>query len=195
MEFILGSASPRRKAILSSLIGDITVLHPEVDESVSPGESPVVYVQRIVNKKMNYITSKYREEGLYLTADTVVTIDGKILGKPSSYHDAILMLKSLSGREHNVITGLSLALKRKNFIINDIGYEVSSVFFKKLEENDILKYLSFVNYTDKAGAYAIQENGDMIIESVSGSVTNVIGLPVRLFLKMMNEMDVLKYYF
>jgi len=195
MEFILGSASPRRKAILYSLVGDVTVIHPEVDESFFPEESPEEYVKRIVGKKMNYITSRYREEGVYLTADTIVTIDGKILGKPGSYQDAVAMLRSLSGREHSVITGLSLAVKRKNFIINDVDCETSSVFFKKLEEDDIIKYLSFIDYRDKAGAYAIQENGDMIVERVCGSVTNVIGLPLRLFFKMMNEMDILKYFF
>jgi len=194
MKFILGSSSPRRIELLSSIFESIEVVPPNVNEAVFEGESPEDYVERIVNKKMNFITSMVQDEGVYLTSDTIVTIDGKILGKPSSFEDAFSMLSMLSGREHRVITGISLGVKKKNFLISDTAKETSLIKFKVLDENDIKKYLSIVNYTDKAGAYAIQENGNIIIENFSGSITNIIGLPLRLLFSMMVELDVIKYF-
>ena len=111
-------------------------------------------------------------------------IDGKILGKPESEDEAVSMLRMLSGKEHFVLTGLCIVLKNGNEYRRFYGCEKTSVKFKMLSDEIIKKYLDMVNYSDKAGSYAIQEHGDLFVESISGSMTNVIGFPLRLFFRM-----------
>ncbi|HPS57787.1 MAG TPA: Maf family protein [Spirochaetota bacterium] len=187
MEIILGSGSPRRKQILESLGCMVTIVPPDVDESRHDNEPPESYVFRVLKEKTGFILdqSESRGDRVIITADTIVTIDGVILGKPVSRQDAVLMLLRLSGRTHRVITGLCLALIEGESRVIHTALEHTSVTFRELDDDTIGKYLDITEFSDKAGSYAVQENGDMIVKSVSGSMTNVIGFPLRLFFPML----------
>lgn len=187
MKIILGSGSPRRKQILESLGCMISIVPPDVDESRHDDEPPESYVLRVLKEKTGFILEQNRPaaDAIIITADTIVTIDGVILGKPVSREDAVSMLTRLSGRSHRVITGLCIALVEDGAASIHTALEHTTVTFRELDGAAILRYLDTTDYTDKAGSYAIQENGDMIVKSVSGSMTNVIGFPLRLFYSML----------
>lgn len=196
MLYILGSASPRRKMILSDYFPQLQIVHPSIDETPVTGESPEIFAQRIAMEKMQSITEQIGlcKGYVAVTADTIVAIDGKILGKPESFSSARDMLSLLSGKEHRVVTGVALSLNRNDTLREFAAIESTSVFFKKLTDEIINNYLKKVEYLDKAGSYAVQEHGDMLIESVKGSLTNVIGFPLRLFFSILaqnNEMELL----
>jgi len=189
MEFILGSASPRRREILRDFFNPLHIIHPSIDESVNPGETPESFVSRITREKMRSVISQIATPGNFaaVTSDTIVTIDSLILGKPESLENAAEMLALLSGREHRVLTGLSLYAGNAREGIELTGLESTSVFFRKLDRDVINEYLKLVDYSDKAGSYAVQEHGDMLVESINGSITNVIGFPLRLFFSILQK--------
>lgn len=189
MGIILGSGSPRRRIILEEIFGDVKVISPSVDESLLKDEPAHGYTERITNLKMDAVLSglNLSERGCIITSDTIVSIDDKILGKPASEDEAVSMLRMLSNKEHSVITGVSLVFKNGNEQERFYGCETTSVRFKMLSDDTIRNYLGKVNYSDKAGSYAIQEYGEMLVDSVTGSMTNVIGFPLRLFFRMINN--------
>lgn len=196
MTFILGSASPRRKMILADYFPDIRIIHPAIDETPLESESPEDFARRISFEKMKSVEEKLsgNEDYLAVTADTVVTVDNLILGKPNSPDNAAEMLSMLSGREHRVVTGITLCIRKKGFVKEFTAMESTSVLFKNIDMETITRYMNLVNCMDKAGAYAVQEHGDMLVESITGSLTNVIGFPLRLFFSLLtlsNEMDFL----
>ena len=195
MKIVLGSGSPRRREILESVFDKIEIVPPDVDESILPGEKPEDFTLRIVNEKMESVLKKVAGDAAFLTSDTIVTIDGRILGKPGSRDEAFSMLKLLSGREHYVLTGLSLALRSGGSITRDSLIESTSVRFKNVGDAVINMYLDRVDYTDKAGSYAIQESGEMLVESMNGSITNVIGLPLRLLFSMIGNSQYKNIFF
>jgi septum formation protein len=192
MKIILGSASPRRRALLSLLCPEFETVAPDVNETSIPGERPEDFVRRMPLEKMRAVLARYPADCpmLAITSDTIVTIDGLILGKPADYDDALRTLALLNGRTHRVITGLSACSRTsehpEGIIITDM--EITEVTFRKMSIDDIRHYLSRIEYMDKAGSYAIQEHGGLIVESVSGSLSNVIGFPLRLFFRMLAEM-------
>lgn len=188
MNIILGSASPRRKMILGDIFGDIETLSPSVDESIKGDESPERYTERITLLKMDQILKNVNIENraLLITSDTIVSIDGLILGKPGTTDEAYSMLRTLSGREHYVITGLSIAEVNNGAVSRFYDCEKTSVKFKDIDDDVIMEYTRIVDCSDKAGSYAIQERGDLIVETVKGSITNVIGFPLRLFFRMLS---------
>ena len=190
MNIILGSGSLRRKSILEDIFGSLQIIIPSADESKFKNEMPYSYVERITNSKMDSILKLIKLGDFFaITSDTIVSIDGGILGKPLSRDEAFSMLKLLSGREHSVITGICIILKNKVEIKRLYDYEKTSVKFKELSDKSIDFYLSCADYKDKAGSYAIQEYGEQIIDQVDGSVTNVIGFPLTLFFKMINQIS------
>lgn len=195
MKFVLGSASPRRRELLQPLFGEIEIVPPHIDESIIHGEKPLDYTLRIIEAKMDAVLSGRTGNALYLTSDTIVTIDEFILGKPLSKTEAVSMLRLLSGREHSVITGICIAYPVNGSFKKESAYEESSVLFKKLSDESIIRYLGLINYCDKAGSYAVQENGDMIIDSIKGSVTNVIGLPLGLLFRMIGKAGLINTFF
>lgn len=196
MKILLGSSSPRRLDILSMFFQDITVIKPHIDESILPGESPTGHVTRLALQKSMSIDNlhKYnKEKALLITSDSTVTIHNEILGKPTGHDDAMRMLTRLSGRTHRVITGITLAFAHMGDIHRITGSEATAVTFKPLDNSEIEKYLSLIHYRDKAGSYAIQDHGDMIIREIEGSYSNVIGFPLRLFWKMTLEAGILEW--
>ncbi len=196
MHIILGSSSPRRKDLLSSLFNSITIIHPEVEEIPEPNETPLQFVQRASLDKLHDISKKINNNhSLIITCDTIVTIENIILGKPVDYNHAHNMLSKLSGKTHQVISAISLQCIYENNYRTYTDYEITQVTFQKLTDSDIIRYLSKIHYMDKAGSYAAQEYGSMIIEKIEGSLTNVIGFPLRCFFKMIVEMDIAKKLF
>ncbi len=190
-KIILGSSSPRRKEILKTIIPEFEIVKPEIDESIKSGEKPVNYAERISSEKAVSIRKSIttRDTVTIISSDTIVTIENTILGKPENYDHAREMLSLLQGKSHHVITALTLLICGEDgqSLKELTRHEKTSVKFRELENIEIERYLSLINYMDKAGAYAIQEHGDLIIRNVEGSVTNVIGFPLRLFFSMMQE--------
>ena len=175
---ILASASPRRRELLSSLgavfsvkICDVPEL-AGVTEEFSAAGVPVENARR----KAAAVAEMYPDE-IVLGADTVIIFEEEIFGKPRDNADAVRMLNIFSGKEHYVVTAVSLI--GKNAALECSWSCVTKVKFKKLTPEIINSYLSAVNVLDKAGAYAVQEHGDMIIETVDGELSNVIGLPLE----------------
>lgn len=180
---ILASASPRRKELLSKLDIDFTVkvLH-DVDESF-PTSLPVVQVpQYISRKKADAYRQEMQENDMVITADTVVAVGRRILGKPKSAEEARVMLKLLSDRYHRVVTGVTIMTAKRT----ETFATVSRVRFTRLNDEEIDYYISKYKPFDKAGAYGIQEWIGMVgITELNGSYFNVMGLPVqRLYAKL-----------
>ncbi len=177
-KIVLGSNSPRRRELLAGLDIEFEVRTvPGIDESypetLRPDEVPL-YIAR--KKAEAYISSMPADE-LLITADTVVWASGEILGKPKDREDAVAMLRKLSGRTHEVITGVCITTKEKTVSFS----ASSSVCFAALDEDEIAYYVDKYRPFDKAGSYGIQEwIGYVAVESINGSFYNVMGLPVRL---------------
>jgi len=173
---ILASASPRRRELLSTLGLDFEVQVPDVDETLLPGESAKQYVERLAKMKAEAVSAT---NSIVIAADTIVVRDDVILGKPKDAEDAQKMLKSLSGRSHEVITGVCVQ--------NTVGCIVFSVgtivAFRVLDEKEIVMYVKSGEPLDKAGAYAIQGNAASMVSSIEGSYTNVVGLPLSAIYK------------
>ncbi len=180
---ILASASPRRKELLSKLDIDFTVkILYDVDESF-PASLPVVQVpQYISRKKADAYRQEMQENDMVITADTVVAVGRRILGKPKSAEEARVMLKLLSDRYHRVVTGVTIMTAKRT----ETFATVSRVRFARLNDEEIDYYISKYKPFDKAGAYGIQEWIGMVgITELNGSYFNVMGLPVqRLYAKL-----------
>ncbi len=177
MKIILASASPRRKELLAGLDLDFEVrLLPGIDESY-PDDLPTTKISEyIAREKAAAYTGEIGDSELLLTADTIVVVDDEVLGKPSDEDDARRMLHMISGRTHQVITGVCLATRdeTRSFSVE------TDVTFKTLSDNEIDYYIKQYRPFDKAGAYGIQEwIGYVGVESIRGSYFNVMGLPVQ----------------
>jgi septum formation protein len=173
---ILASASPRRRELLASLGLQFEVMIAEVVEHEAPDCEPREMVRHNAALKAEWVAAR-RPEALVLGADTTVFIDGQVLNKPHDLSEARAMLCRLSGRTHTVFTGLAVR-RACDRLAADTGV-ASEVTFKVISHNVIDQYLSIINPLDKAGAYAIQEGTDLIIEGWKGSYSNVVGLPVE----------------
>jgi septum formation protein len=173
---ILASASPRRAELLRQLKLDFRTIPSAATEILDGQLSPFEVCQLNARRKARAVAKK-NPDSLVLGADTLVFLDGEIMGKPADIGDAQRMLTQLQGRTHQVVTGISLIHLRAH---RERLFAVSTdVKFHPLDAGQIRDYLAKVNPLDKAGAYAIQEHGDKIIAEISGSYSNVVGLPVE----------------
>lgn len=172
---ILASASPRRHDILRQLGVPFAVQVADVVEQEERDRNPRQLVAHNADLKANWVAERYPECWV-LGADTTVFVDDQVLNKPADLTEARSMLAELSGRSHSVFTGLVLLNRSKN-IRFERGVE-SFVYFRPLTEEVISAYLAKVHTLDKAGGYAIQESGEMIVERYTGSLSNIIGLPL-----------------
>ncbi len=188
--FILASASPRRKELLGELIQDFEVITSEVDEKPLEGESPEAHVLRLSREKALEI-SRGNPGRWVLGADTVVIIDGKMLGKPRTPGEAKQMLGMLSGREHRVITGFAIVKGGEGVIVNDAVE--SSVIFKDISRDEMDWYIRTSEPYDKAGGYAVQGKASFFIKEIRGSYTNVIGLPLCEVVTALKKAGVLRF--
>lgn len=171
MALILASGSPRRLALLQELGLDPVVRPADIDETPFDGEAPAPYVERLAIEKGAAVTTDSQD--VVVSADTIVAIDGELLGKPVDDTDAARMLRQLSGRTHQVMTGV--AVRRGGQVQSFV--ETTTVHFDELSDDEIEWYISTGEPVDKAGAYAIQGRGGAFITSIDGSYDNVIGLP------------------
>ena len=178
-KIILASQSPRRKELLQSLTKSFEVIPSEVNEKINlalPAEENALAIAR---EKACYVASRHKGK-IIIGADTIVFLDGKIIGKPKDENDAYNILRILSGRQHQVITGVAVVDSSGN-VLEEV--EVSTVRIKHLTEEEIISYVSTSEPLDKAGAYAIQGKGAFMIDSYEGSYSNIVGLPLGILKK------------
>ena len=178
---ILASQSPRRFEILRQAGIPFITRPADVDESVHAGEQAPDYVRRVAQQKA--LAVECGPENIVLGADTVVVIDGVILGKPKDPADAVRMLELLSGRKHDVITGI--CLRRGSELVSD--WAMTMVWLIPLSHDEISEYVASGEPMDKAGGYAIQGLASKFIERIDGSYANVVGLPIELVYRHLRE--------
>ena len=172
MQLILASASPRRKALLSLFGIPFTVRAADIDETMDPEKPPFDEVARVSRSKALAVSRE--DSDIVIAADTIVVCEGKVLGKPHSESQAADMLRLLSGRDHQVMTGCTILYKDRQ----ETFTEVTSLHFRPLSEKEIQKYVQSGEPMDKAGAYGIQGGAALFCEKLEGDYYNVMGLPV-----------------
>jgi septum formation protein len=181
---VLASASPRRQELLRNAGIEFVAQAANVPEIPKDGEAPRVFAERMAREKALAVSAQ-RPNDLVLGADTVVVVDSEILGKPRDGADAARMLRLLSGRKHEVITGVCIAgpkLRKEN-----TSSEATLVTMNALSDDDIRSYIASGEPMDKAGAYAIQGRASRWIPRIEGDYFNVVGLPVALVWRMLKE--------
>lgn len=182
MSVILASASPRRKELLSFIYDDFTVCVSDVKEETEEGLTPEQTVRELAALK-GAAVFKDRSDDIIISADTVVVLDQKILGKPHSREEAFSMLSSLSGKTHTVYTGVAVFSKNAEYSFSD----KTEVTFYPLSEAEINDYIDSGEPFDKAGGYGIQGKGCVMVKSICGDYYNVMGLPVALLYRKLKE--------
>ena len=188
--FILASGSPRRKMMLELLKVPFEVRVPKVEESISGAEEPIALVARLAKEKAMAVAHEIKdpkETTVIVGCDTIVVLGKEILGKPKDIYEAYAMLTKLQGRTHMVYSGLALVKLengREEAISNFCATEVTMC---KLSLAEIKRYFELENPLDKAGAYAIQDGGSLIISSIDGCYYNVLGFPVRTLEELMRQ--------
>jgi septum formation protein len=181
-KLVLASRSPRRAQILKREKVEFEVKIPAELEEESLASDPVKHVLSLSKKKAASFSHEF-ENAIILGADTVVVLDGEILGKPQDEKQAFSILKKLSGKTHRVYTGVTLVNRYNGKTISD--YDLTEVRFNRLDDEGILAYIDTGEPMDKAGAYGIQGMGGFLVESIWGSLDNVIGLPTEKLREML----------
>lgn|SRR3989338_8076682 len=179
----LASSSPRRRELLKSLGFELTFLDPNIDEASKPGESPRDLVLRLAKEKAEAVASQTNLP--IIAADTIVIVGDEILGKPEDKADAGRMIKLLSDREHQVLTGYAVLYRgvlKTNLVQTDL-------VFRNLSEYEIERYLDTNEWVGKSGAYPIQATGGSFVDHMTGSLTNVLGLPLTEVLKTLDSVS------
>jgi septum formation protein len=184
---VLASGSPRRAEILRAVGWPFEVQAADVDETFGAGERPARYVERLAREKAESI-ARARLFGLVLGADTTVVADGRVLAKPDDEADARRMLRLLSGRTHEVLTGV--ALVRAEDSRAEVAHARTRVRFREMSDAEIDWYVRTGEPADKAGAYAVQGRAALFIEGLEGDYWNVVGLPVRLVYELAGRFQV-----
>ena len=179
---VLASKSPRRKEILKDLDYDFIVCPAKKDEVFDLSLGLDEALKKVAESKAKEV-SEFYSDSIIISADTIVCLDDKILGKPKSKKDAIHTLKSLSNRKHQVKTGVCIIYKNQTFL----HVETTDVYFKKLVDEDILSYVNSGKCMDKAGSYGIQECD--FVDHIEGDYTNVVGLPKYVVETMMKDVS------
>lgn len=183
---ILASKSPRRKEILEN-IGFNLVIKSEDIEEVSDKVEVIEKIKDIAYKKVEAVAKKYPNEYV-VGADTIVEVDGDIIGKPKDEEEAKKILQRLSNRSHNVITAFSFINKSKDICIKDVA--ITKVYFKELSPEMIEWYIASKEPMDKAGAYGIQDKGSIFVEKIEGDFFTVMGFPIERFMERLNELGI-----
>lgn len=197
---ILASSSPRRIEILRQAKVDFEVIFPEDVKEDNISSDPALHVLELSKRKTENVSKKVSEfdiqnqkresrekDCLILGADTIVVLNGEILGKPLNREDAFNILKKLSGKEHKVYTGITLLNKNKAKVLSD--YQITRVKFNQLQDKEIEEYIDTGEPLDKAGAYGIQGMGSFLVERREGDLDNVIGLPMRKLKELLTKIS------
>ena len=183
MKIVLASQSPRRRELMQQLGLDFEICPAKGEEETDENLSIESYVCSLAKKKALEVSAKYDGDTLTVAADTIVCADGKVLGKPKDKQDAAAMLRMLSGRTHEVFTGLCLAVRGELLC----HAEKTEVRFRILSEDEIAAYIATGEPMDKAGAYGIQGKAAVFVEGINGDYYNVMGLPLCRLNEMMKE--------
>lgn len=180
-KYILASASPRRQELLGKVVEYFKIVVPDVDETIE--NKDVEKIPEILAKRKSSNVFENHNDSIIIAADTIVVSDGKVLGKPKNREDAINMLKSLSNKTHEVITGCCVMSneKEKSFSM------ITKVKFKDLSDQEIEEYVNTGEPLDKAGAYGYQGKGYFLVESICGDFYNVVGLPIAKLREVLKE--------
>lgn len=183
MELILASGSPRRKHLLQQIGIEPNCQPVDIDETPKYGEIPLEYCRRLAKEKAEAGWLGSNQTTPVLGSDTIVVLDDEILGKPTDKKNACAMLKSLSGNTHQVITAVAVVNSGQCKVIESI----SQVVFRKLNNEEIIDYVSSKEPMDKAGSYAIQGKAAVWIKQISGSYSGIMGLPIYETVQLLNE--------
>ncbi|MBI2839047.1 MAG: septum formation inhibitor Maf [Acidobacteria bacterium] len=184
--FVLASASPRRSEIVRAMGLRFRVVSTELDEAPRPHEKPAPHVRRLAREKAVAARSlRPSRTALFVGADTIVAIGSRILGKPASAEDAVSMLRRLSGRTHQVLTGVAILDGRNGRVHSAV--EVTEVRFRSLSQREIVGYVRTGEPMDKAGAYAIQGGAATFVDWIRGNYLNVVGFPATSFLRLLRR--------
>ncbi|MBI3091176.1 MAG: septum formation inhibitor Maf [Candidatus Tectomicrobia bacterium] len=187
-QLILASRSPRRLKMLRQIGLRCRVrAATAVDETPRQGEPPHAHVQRLALAKASEVAARF-PRAFVLGADTIVVLEGRLLGKPRDAADAAAMLRLLSGRTHVVYTGL--ALLRADPAVQEVAYAATRVTFRTLHEEEVLAYVATGEPLDKAGAYGIQGRAALFVERIDGCYANVVGLPLALLAQLLQRVGV-----
>ena len=182
MKYILASKSPRRKELLSEIIKDFEIITKDVDENLPEGIHPREGVEILAIKKGEAV-AKDNPDALVISSDTLVELGGIPLGKPVDKSDAIRMLTDLSGKSHNVHTGVAIHYNGKVYS----GVATTAVYFKEMARREIEEYVASGDPMDKAGSYGIQSGGGKFVEKIEGDYDTVVGLSLNLVNNLLNE--------
>ena len=188
MKVVLASASERRQELLSRLFDDFSIVVGDFDEDTVNFNGDIdEYVKEISLGKGISVRDKLQEDCIIISADTIVTFDNVILGKPKNEDEAFKMLKSLQGKSHFVYSGVTVINSSNNKIKQEsVRTEVT---FSKISDDEILKYIKTGEPLDKAGAYGIQGKGGIFVEGIKGCYYNVVGLPLNKLKSMLDEIE------
>ena len=186
MTIVLASASPRRAELLQQIGLEFIVLPSDIDESLHESESVEAYVLRMAKTKAHAVRQSTQSDDIVIAADTVVSIDGHILGKPQNESHCLDMLASLSGRVHTVYT--AVVVSQSDFEGNALS--ASDVSFREISQQEAKNYWSTGEPKDKAGSYAIQGLGSVFVEHLKGSYSGVVGLPIFELTQLLKQIDV-----
>jgi len=188
VSIILASGSPRREELLSEAGYKFRIVCPEIDESLfgMEGVSADKYAERLALVKAQSVAWSFRDS-FVVGADTVVDIDGEIIGKPADAKDAERITRKLFSKAHKVITGIAIVRLSDNIEI--VKSDTTLVYPKKMSEEQIAEHIKGGSWEDKAGAYAIQKTGDEFVERIAGSLTNVMGMPMELLERMLKDIS------
>ncbi|GAB5408248.1 MAG: Maf family protein [Balneolaceae bacterium] len=190
LKIVLASQSPRRKKLLSQL-GFIFEIIPSKSEEIITGNNPIEIVTELSLQKAVEVSSKV-PNSLVIGADTIVVLDGAILGKPKNESDAVSILSKLSGNMHSVFTGVSFVItnSKKEISSTHSFYEETKVRFSSLSEHEIQSYVASGSPMDKAGAYGIQDDwGSLFVERIDGDYYNVVGFPLNRFYQELKNIE------
>lgn len=186
---ILASSSPRRRELLREAGVEFEIVAPHVDETPDMALSPEENARIIAERKAEAVSSTRRDR-LVIAADTMVVLDGEMIGKPVDEADAVAMLSKLSGRKHKVVTGVAMAHVEMG--VRWSGVETSYTLFRVIPEDFIGEYVKSGEPMDKAGAYAVQGRAAEWIEGFEGSVSNIIGLPMEMVTRALRDLGYLR---
>ena len=182
MKFILASKSPRRRELLGNIIDEFDIVTEDVDETLPESVHPREGVELLAIRKGAAVAQK-KSDAVVISSDTLVELDGIPLGKPRDRADAVNMLASLSGRAHNVHTGVAVHYFGRSYS----GVASTAVYFREMSREEIEEYVDSGDPMDKAGAYGIQSGGGKFVEKIEGDYDTVVGLSVSLTKKLIDE--------
>ena len=186
MNIILASTSPRRRELLDQIGLDYKVVSPDVDETVGDNMAPWAVVEELSLRKARAAAAHCAPGDLVIAADTVVALEGTVLGKPHDGRDAFQMLSALSGNRHQVYTGVTIIRGEQALT----GHEMTTVTFRETDPAEIEDYIATGEPMDKAGAYGIQGMGALFIQGIDGDYHNVMGLPLYRLGRMLARLGV-----